>query len=129
VIMFDLDHFGDFNKHHGHQVGDEALRAFAQILQGRFRGSDVLARYGGEEFIAVLPGARVADAVRVADSIREELAATTVPGSDGRPLAITVSAGCSGADDPKVTVDELIRGADVGLAMAKRGGRDRVVAA
>jgi diguanylate cyclase (GGDEF)-like protein len=124
--MFDLDHFGDFNKRHGHQVGDEAL---AQILRGRFRGSDILARYGGEEFIVVMPGARVADAVRAAEAIRAELAGTSVPGSDGRPLSITVSAGCAGAEDPRVTADELIRAADVGLAMAKRGGRDRVVAA
>ncbi len=33
AVIFDLDHFGRFNKQHGHQVGDAVLRLFAEILQ------------------------------------------------------------------------------------------------
>jgi diguanylate cyclase (GGDEF)-like protein len=127
VIMFDLDRFGDFNNRHGHQVGDEALRVFAHILHDRFRASDLVARYGGEEFIAVLPGAHVADAAGAAEAIRSQFAATPVHDGDGRSLSVTVSAGCAGAEDPSRTPGDLIRAADVGLVMAKRAGRNRVV--
>lgn len=48
AIMFDLDHFGEFNKLHGHQVGDEVLRTFAGVLRRRFRDVDLVARFGGE---------------------------------------------------------------------------------
>ncbi|HET9083475.1 MAG TPA: sensor domain-containing diguanylate cyclase, partial [Candidatus Limnocylindrales bacterium] len=51
VILFDLDHFGDFNKQHGHIVGDAVLRSFGSILSGRLRSSDIVARFGGEEFV------------------------------------------------------------------------------
>jgi diguanylate cyclase (GGDEF)-like protein len=87
--MFDLDHFGDFNNRHGHQAGDDVLRIFARVLRERFRASDVVARYGGEEFLALLPGADAADAERVAESIRADLAAITIPAADGRQLSVT----------------------------------------
>ena len=129
VIMFDLDRFGDLNNLQGHQVGDEVLRAFGRILAGRLRGSDLVARYGGEEFIAVLSGARADDAERIAEEIRAELEASTILGVDGRPILVTVSAGCAAGDTADATPEALISVADVGLRMAKRAGRNLVVAA
>jgi diguanylate cyclase (GGDEF)-like protein len=129
VIMFDLDHFGLFNKQHGHQVGDQVLRAFAGVLQRRFRASDLLSRFGGEEFVVVLEGATRDDAVRVADEVRADLARELVLSDDGQQLAVTVSAGCAQVDEGEPTREHLLRTADVGLFMAKRAGRDRVVAA
>lgn len=128
AIMFDLDHFGRFNKDHGHQAGDDILRRFAGILQERFRSSDLVARYGGEEFVAVLEGSTVAEAVVVAEDIRRTLAAMRIPGVDGTPLRATVSAGAAGLEDADPTRAALIRAADVGLFMAKRAGRDQIVA-
>jgi diguanylate cyclase (GGDEF)-like protein len=129
VIMFDLDLFGLFNKQHGHQVGDQVLRAFAGVLQRRFRASDLLARFGGEEFVVVLEGATRDDAVRVADEVRDELARELVLSDDGQQLTVTVSAGCAQVDEGEPTREHLLRTADVALFMAKRAGRDRVVAA
>jgi len=125
--MFDLDHFGEFNTRHGHQVGDEVLRAFGRLLHDRFRASDLVARYGGEEFIAVLQDAELGDAVRIASEIRERFASLQIPGADGRDVSVTVSAGCAGDRRGERTIDELIRTADVGLLMAKRAGRNLVV--
>jgi diguanylate cyclase (GGDEF)-like protein/PAS domain S-box-containing protein len=128
AIMFDLDHFGRFNKEHGHQAGDAVLRAFAGILLERFRSSDLVARYGGEEFVAVLEGASVDDAVRVADEVREALASSRIAGPDGAVLQASVSAGCAAVMDREPTREALIQAADVGLFMAKRAGRNRVLA-
>jgi diguanylate cyclase (GGDEF)-like protein len=129
VILFDLDHFGTFNRQHGHQVGDAVLRVFGEVLAARFRESDLVARIGGEEFVALLEGATLEDAVRVADGVREALGLRSVTGEDGAALGITVSAGCATLDDALPTREALMRAADVALFMAKRAGRDRVVAA
>ncbi len=129
VLLFDLDHFGQFNLAHGHQAGDEALRAFAAILRGRMRAADLVARYGGEEFIAVLVGANRPAAVTVADEVRRLLAQTVVRDIEGEPLAVTVSAGCTTRSDPDVDGSQLIASADAALVMAKRAGRNQVVAA
>jgi diguanylate cyclase (GGDEF)-like protein/PAS domain S-box-containing protein len=129
AIMFDLDHFGDFNRQHGHLAGDAVLRLFAGVLHERLRSSDLVARYGGEEFIVILEDSTLADAVRVAEEIRRGLAARTVPGADGTPLHATVSAGCAVIDPADPTRESLIGRADVALFMAKRAGRNQVVAA
>ena len=129
AIMFDLDHFGAFNKHHGHLAGDALLRLFGEILRDRLRSADIVARYGGEEFVAILENCGLPEAARLADEVRGELEARSVPGADGRPLCATVSAGCAVlyASDP--TREALLGRADAGLYMAKEAGRNRVVTA
>lgn len=129
AIMFDLDHFGQFNRLHGHLVGDAVLRLFGGILKERLRSADLVARYGGEEFVAILEDCSLAEAVRVADEIRREFEARPVSGADGQPLRATVSAGCAVIDRADPTKEALLGRADVGLFMAKRAGRNRVVAA
>jgi diguanylate cyclase (GGDEF)-like protein len=129
AIVFDLDHFGDFNKQHGHQVGDLVLRMFASILNERFRATDLVARLGGEEFIVVLEGATREDGERLAEEVRGALKEKRLMNEDGRRLSVTVSAGCTQLDESQATREMLLRTADVALFMAKRAGRDRVVAA
>lgn len=129
AIMFDLDHFGLFNKRHGHSVGDAVLRTFGGILAARLRSSDIVARYGGEEFVAILDGATVAEAQRVAEEIRRALEAERITGADGAELRATVSAGCASVGPGVNSVQTLLEVADVALQMAKRGGRNQVVAA
>jgi diguanylate cyclase (GGDEF)-like protein len=128
VVIFDLDLFGEFNKQHGHQTGDVILRAFADLIRQRFRGSDVVARYGGEEFVAVLDGATIDQARAVAEEIRTGFALVQIVGRDGSLLSATVSAGCAamGADNDRFA--DILARADVGLVMAKRAGRNRVIA-
>jgi diguanylate cyclase (GGDEF)-like protein/PAS domain S-box-containing protein len=129
AIMFDLDHFGDFNRQHGHLAGDAVLRLFAGVLRERLRSADLVARYGGEEFIAILEDSALPDAARVAEEVRRSLESRTVPGADGTPLHATVSAGCAVIDPANPTRESLIGRADVALFMAKEAGRNQVVAA
>ena len=129
AIMFDLDHFGDFNRRHGHLVGDAMLRLFAEVLDERVRSADLVARYGGEEFVVILEDSALPEVVRVADDVRRGLEARNVPGADGKPVRATVSAGCAVIDPALPTKEELIGRADGALFMAKRAGRNQVVAA
>jgi diguanylate cyclase (GGDEF)-like protein len=77
----------------------------------------------------VLEGADRAEAQRIADDVRGALKATGLANEDGERLTVTVSAGCTELEDALASRESMLRTADVALFMAKRAGRDRVVAA
>ncbi len=127
VLMIDIDRFKKLNDTFGHAVGDHVLREVAQAIASAVREDDVPARFGGEEFAVLLrnPSPEVATEVgqRVRDAVASlDLHRLGVPG-------VTVSVGVSVASSPTEPLDELIDAADRALYRAKRGGRDRVVAA
>jgi diguanylate cyclase (GGDEF)-like protein/PAS domain S-box-containing protein len=126
VVIFDLDHFGQVNKQHGHQAGDAVLRVFAGLLKKRFRETDLVARYGGEEFVAVLQGVTSAEAIQIAEDVRVAFERTSIDIGSGAPLRVTVSAGCAQLGDD-VSASAGISLADVWLSQAKRAGRNQVV--
>jgi diguanylate cyclase (GGDEF)-like protein/PAS domain S-box-containing protein len=128
AIMFDLDHFGRFNKEHGHQAGDAVLRAFAGLLHERLRSSDLVARYGGEEFVVIMEDCEIADAVAVAEDVRTSLEALVIEGPAGQRLGARVSAGCAVVDPSAPTKEALLQAADDALFRAKRAGRNQVAA-
>ncbi|HRQ65648.1 MAG TPA: diguanylate cyclase [Xanthomonadaceae bacterium] len=127
LMFLDLDRFKAINDRHGHAFGDDCLAAFADILRGHVRASDLLARYGGEEVVLVLPGAAQAPAAEIAETLR---AAVEREGREvqGRPVALTVSIGLA-TWQPGETDSELLARADAALYRAKREGRNRVAVA
>jgi diguanylate cyclase (GGDEF)-like protein len=116
AALLDLDHFKDFNDMHGHQAGDEHLRAATLGWRGRLRPTDLIARYGGEEFAVILSATRIAGAREVVERLRGSV-----------PRGETVSSGIAEWDRSESGV-ELIARADRALYEAKRAGRDRTVA-
>ena len=79
--------------------------------------------------MAVLDGANLDEAQRVAEEIRRELELLPIPGADGQVLHATVSAGCAALGPNVASAEVLFEVADVALQMAKRAGRNQVVAA
>jgi two-component system cell cycle response regulator len=129
LIMIDLDHFKAVNDKHGHAAGDQALRAFTDIVHQIIRSYDWLGRWGGEEFLVVLPDITTADAVNVAERIRISVETAMQPMSDGQELRFTVSLGVATAvadSDGLIQVDKLIKSADEALYTAKSKGRNQV---
>ena len=127
LLMLDIDHFKQINDSYGHQMGDEVLITFVSRLQSDLRRADQLGRYGGEEFLVVLPGADQPEAWRIAERLRQTIAATAFQIED-KALHVTTSIGLvSIAAGSHVTQDELIGRADVALYLAKQTGRNRVV--
>jgi two-component system, cell cycle response regulator len=131
VIMCDVDFFKKVNDTHGHLVGDDVLKSFAQALQKASRSTDWVARYGGEEFVVVLPETPLSSARVAAEHIRAEVAASPLEMSSGGSLPITASFGVSGwqsAVPQGATVDSLMARCDEGVYASKAAGRNRVSA-
>ncbi|MEM8750110.1 MAG: PleD family two-component system response regulator [Pseudomonadota bacterium] len=129
LIVIDIDHFKLVNDTYGHQAGDEVLKTFAERLSKIVRGKDLACRFGGEEFVVAMPDTDRDLAFVVADRMRKEIAAHPfVVDSGAQQIAVTVSAGVSallGRDD---TIEALLRRADDALYVAKRSGRNQVIA-
>jgi len=135
IILLDIDNFKDINDTHGHEAGDRALQAVAELLLGHLRSYDGLGRWGGEEFLMLLPGTRLAEACAVAERIRATLAAARPALLDGTRVPLSASLGVAtieGANPEAVGeqwLDGLVRAADRALYQAKSEGRNRVSAA
>ncbi|MFQ5783826.1 MAG: PleD family two-component system response regulator [Alphaproteobacteria bacterium] len=130
AAMLDIDHFKGVNDGYGHDVGDGVLRELADRLNRFVRASDLVARLGGEEFVVVMPDTDVATAEAVTGRLRCEIAgAPFVSEMIEGGLQITVSIGVAGLLDGGDTTEALLKRADEALYEAKRGGRNRVIAA
>ncbi|MEZ0261647.1 MAG: PleD family two-component system response regulator [Alphaproteobacteria bacterium] len=126
VVMLDIDHFKKINDTHGHQVGDEVLKTFADRISQRLRSFDLVARLGGEEFVVILPDISLDMAMQVTERLRNGIAREPFKTSSPHgPLTVTVSCGAVMIDGEKVQVEEALRRADDELYRAKEGGRNR----
>lgn len=125
IVVFDLDHFGTFNRVHGMPTGDAVLASFARVALFCVRASDWIARYGGEEFVVVVRGA-LADAVAVAERIRAAVENNVIDGYGGQRVRATVSAGVAELNDSISGPVDLVQVASERLQKAKRDGRNRV---
>ena len=131
LILFDVDHFKDYNDHYGHVAGDECLRKIGATLDNSVnRAPDTPARYGGEEFAAVLPETDHEGAVAIAERIRTEIVALGIPHSKSPVAAhVTISLGVVTHDCSVVgSAREFVMMADEQLYRAKSEGRNRVAA-
>lgn len=126
LIMIDLDFFKHYNDAHGHPQGDELLRSFSAILKKTIRDSDIASRYGGEEFVVILPETGVEFAFATAERVRKAVETNDFPGGETQPCGrVTVSMGVSSYTEG-MSVDELMKSADIALYRAKEEGRNRV---
>jgi len=128
VLFIDIDRFKAYNDTYGHQTGDGTLIAVGcRINDSIHRPGDLAARYGGEEFVVVLPNTLKESALALAESIRESVAAMTLPHSASEHGCVTVSIGvASGAPGDFADVAALLGAADGALYQAKSKGRNRV---
>ena len=127
LVVVDIDRFKHVNDTYGHQVGDEVLKRVATALQGEVRNVDLCARYGGEEMALLLPQTDLSGGCQLAERLR-----TAVGGRPfvigGRDIRVTISLGLATYPEGARDRDELFSAADRALYVAKREGRDRVVA-
>ena len=125
VIMLDIDHFKEVNDTHGHAVGDEVLKVFADRLKDKVRSFDLVARLGGEEFVVILPDVSPERAYMVAERLRKSIGETSIPcGVEGGELKVTTSVGGSIINNGGHDIASVLDRADKALYEAKNAGRD-----
>ncbi len=123
-IMLDLDYFKKVNDTHGHMVGDEVLKNFANVVSKNIRESDLFGRVGGEEFAIILSNTDKTKALQVAEKIRAQVSKNNLKFQD-KNIHITVSLGISILKNND-TIDNLFEKADKALYTSKQNGRDQV---
>ena len=123
VILLDIDHFKQVNDEFGHLVGDKVLVALGQLLLQTVRGVDTACRWGGEELLVVCHETPQAQAVQLAERVRELVAVHAFP----MPRGLTLSAGVAELV-PGDDWGSLVNRADAALYAAKAAGRNRVCA-
>jgi len=120
IVIFDLDHFKQFNDRCGHLQGDQALRKIGNILRTQTGDLDLPARYGGEEFAILLPDCKLAQAIPLAETIRNIIEKETFKGQERLDTNnLTISGGVACYPEHGISVGELIEFADRNLYEAK----------
>lgn len=128
IMMCDIDHFKEFNDTFGHPAGDALLRVFCEsLMTGVRRDVDWVARYGGEEFLIVLPETGLRQSLVVGERLRQQVENLEVTWA-GDTLRCTASFGAGELTELQCSSDKLVREADRSLYIAKKQGRNRIVA-
>jgi len=129
IMLIDLDGFKQVNDQYGHLEGDYLLVQLAEVLQYTLRNTELVARYGGDEFVVLMPFTNLQGAVAAAERVAHAVRNTTFLNTLGQPcLKISVSIGVAAYPNTTENPAELLEKADDALEIAKRGGRNQVVA-
>jgi diguanylate cyclase len=127
LLMADIDHFKKVNDSYGHLVGDQVIRAAAQVFKSAVKGRDVVARFGGEEFVVLLPATPAKGALALAEQIRTAFGKLRIrrQGSDELIAQVSISIGVA-TPLPGESAEQAIDRADQALYRAKNEGRNCV---
>ena len=125
VIGLDLDHLKQINDVYGHNYGDIAIKAIAEVLKNNARSIDIAARMGGEEFNLILPGIDSAGGLVAAERIRKAIEGVELDKIGHITASVGVATYLEHSDD----LDELLELTDQAMYESKRKGRNRVTLA
>ncbi len=123
LIFMDIDHFKKINDTYGHDVGDMVLRTTVNLVKENLQPQHVFGRWGGEEFLYALPDTNLEEAQEFAEKLRIQIENNCYVTAGKVTMSFGV-AQLAEEDD----MDSLVKRADQALYMAKRAGRNRVVA-
>ncbi len=126
-LIIDIDFFKKINDGYGHDVGDEVLQQLAIILKENIRDTDLVARIGGEEFSIVFPATDIDISVRLANKLRQAIAAHVFH-TQGGDIDVTVSIGVT-ERTTNMSHNDAFKAADQALYLSKQRGRNRVTKA
>jgi diguanylate cyclase (GGDEF)-like protein/PAS domain S-box-containing protein len=125
VLLIDLDRFKDVNDTLGHLVGDNLIKAAADVLRGIVGPDGTVARLGGDEFVVLVEqfehrqevamlAARVAQALHRSDFIPNVV------------TQVSASIGVALYPEHGREIGTLLKSADAAMYQAKKDGRNQV---
>ncbi len=125
LALMDLDHFKKVNDTHGHQMGDNVLMTFADVLMSSAGERFFPARFGGEEFVMLFPGLAAAAVKGHVDEIRNAFTAISFQGDKKQIFHVSFSAGIAEYPAMASNLSHLLSRADHALYAAKNDGRGK----
>lgn len=124
VALGDVDDFKKINDTYGHDCGDAALKAIANIMLGGVSEGEIACRWGGEEILLILRGSREECLERL-ERIQDKVRGAEIPHDDGA-VRLTMTFGFAhGAEEG--SFDKLISSVDKRLYRGKKNGKNRIV--
>ena len=123
LLLLDIDNFKQINDRYGHTVGDQILISVSKIIADSVSEDELAARYGGEEFAIIKNTDTIQQGLKIADSLREQIADTNFS-VRRKPICVTTSIGV--VNYPHNHKDDLMKLVDNALYKAKHNGKNRV---
>ena len=125
-VIADIDDFKSINDSYGHLCGDFILKEISRELTKQLRSQDTPGRWGGEEFNILLPETDKQGAEIVIEKLRAHISAQKFV-YDDETINVSMTFGIAEYSSAELSIDELIRRADVALYEGKENGKDCVV--
>lgn len=129
VILLDLDNFKRLNDTRGHLEGDKVLRQMATLISSHIPAGNVAFRLGGDEFAIILndlprDGFRAdTQALELAEKIRYAIEGVVTAGEFQFKLSVSIGIAISRIH--QVSLENLLKKADIALYRAKEAGRNQ----
>lgn len=123
VIYGDMDGLKSINDTFGHDAGDKAIKAEAEILKSLFRTTDIIGRLGGDEFVIVAPEMTIKDAPKIKRELKKKC--DEYNRSEQEPFVLSISAGCVEFDNSNYCLENLLSSADKKLYEEKRAKKKK----
>ena len=130
LIIFDVDHFKQYNDNYGHQKGDIVLETIGKEINSICkRSSDIPFRIGGEEFAIIFHPHFKENALEFAELIRKRIEALKIEHKfNSASQYITISIGVYTEQGEKIkSSNEIYNICDNALYKAKSMGRNQYV--
>jgi len=124
TLYIDVDQLHVINEKYGMHAGDALLGHLGELIRQRLPPGGFGARISGDRFTLMLP-ARVADAERFADSLREGCTRLSVM-QDEASMPVSISIGVARLEAVGGELAHVLAGAEGACKMAKDRGRNRV---
>ena len=110
VIFGDMDGLKRINDTFGHDAGDRAIKAEAEILKKNFRASDIIGRLGGDEFVIIAAGLGEPRLSVIRENINAACRAWNIVHNEGFELSISL--GCKEFSPEMQSLEDILKEAD-----------------
>ncbi len=123
IMILDIDFFKAVNDKFGHNVGDNLLVEFSNILKDSTRKSDLVGRWGGEEFIIIAPNTNIEAMKTLALKIKDNVENLKFKYVNRKTCCI----GFTQIQKEDKKIEQVIERADNYLYIAKENGRNKAI--
>lgn len=123
VLLLHVDGYEQIVSRYGAPAGELAIRVTTQFLTASFREMDLVSHFQDATFAALLPGAKMTDAIHVAERLRQAIARCKFPvGSDRFQFTVSLAGAEASSDDD---TERLLARAYDALGEAIKAGGNR----